>query len=158
MSLKERLEQDMKEALKAREAGRTRLSVIRMVRAAIKNEEIERGHPLSDDEVVQVLARERRQRQEALEEYRRAGREDLVQQMEAEIEVLASYLPAPLSEAELTRLAEEVIAEVAARGPQDMGKVMGRLMPRIRGRAEGSEASRIVRDLLARQAQQGSPR
>ncbi|GAB6877207.1 GatB/YqeY domain-containing protein [Thermaerobacter litoralis] len=152
MSLKERLEQDMKEAMKAREAGKTRLSVIRMARAAIKNEEIERGHPLSDDEVLQVLAREKRQRQEALEEYRRAGRDDLVQQMEAEIQVLAAYLPEPLSEAELTLLAEEVIAQVGARGPQDMGKVMGQLMPRIRGRAEGSDASRIVRELLSRMA------
>ncbi|QIA27942.1 GatB/YqeY domain-containing protein [Thermaerobacter sp. PB12/4term] len=150
MSLKERLEQDMKEAMKAREAGKTRLSVIRMARAAIKNEEIERGHPLSDDEVLQVLAREKRQRQEALEEYRRAGRQDLVEQMEEEIQVLASYLPEPLTEAELTLLAEEVIAQVGARGPQDMGKVMGQLMPRIRGRAEGSDASRIVRELLGR--------
>ncbi|EKP94965.1 GatB/YqeY domain-containing protein [Thermaerobacter subterraneus] len=150
MSLKERLEQDMKEAMKAREAGKTRLSVIRMARAAIKNEEIERGHPLSDDEVLQVLAREKRQRQEALEEYRRAGRQDLVEQMEEEIQVLASYLPEPLTEAELALLAEEVIAQVGARGPQDMGKVMGQLMPRIRGRAEGSEASRIVRELLSR--------
>ncbi len=150
MSLKERLEQDMKEAMKAREAGKTRLSVIRMARAAIKNEEIERGHPLSDDEVLQVLAREKRQRQEALEEYRRAGRQDLVEQMEEEIQDLASYLPEPLTEAELALLAEEVIAQVGARGPQDMGKVMGQLMPRIRGRAEGSEASRIVRELLSR--------
>lgn len=155
MSLKERLEQDMKEAMKAREAGKTRLSVVRMARAAIKNEEIERGHPLSDDEVLQVLAREKRQRQEALEEYRRAGRQDLVEQMEAEIQVLASYLPEPLSKAELTLLAEEVIAQVGARGPQDMGKVMGQLMPRIRGRAEGSDASRIVRELLGRVNQQG---
>lgn len=149
MSLKQRLEDDMKEALKAREAGKTRLSVIRLARAAIKNEEIERGHELSDDEVLEVLAREKKQRQEAIEEYRKAGREDLVAQLEEELAILADYLPAPLSEAELTALAERVIAEVGAQGPQDMGKVMGRLMPQIRGRAEGAEASRIVRQLLA---------
>ncbi|HEY8394901.1 MAG TPA: GatB/YqeY domain-containing protein [Thermaerobacter sp.] len=151
MSLKQRLENDMKEALKAREAGRTRLSVIRMVRAAIKNAEIERGHELTDDEVLEVLAREKKQRQEALEEYRRAGRQDLVEQIEAELAIIAGYLPAPLSEEELTELARRVIAEVGARGPQDMGKVMGRLMPQIRGRAEGAEASRIVRQLLSGQ-------
>ena len=152
MSLKQRLENDMKEALKAREAGKTRLSVIRLARAAIKNAEIERGHELTDEEVLEVLAKEKRQRQEALEDYRRAGRQDLVQQIEEELAILAEYLPAPLSEAELTALAEQVIAEVGARGPQDMGKVMGQLMPRIRGRAEGAQASRIVRELLARQA------
>lgn len=149
MSLRQRLENDMKEALRAREAGRTRLSVIRMVRAAIKNVEIERGHELSDDEVLEVLAREKKQRQEALEEYRKAGRQDLVAQIEEELAIIAGYLPAPLSEEELTELARQVISEVGASGPQDMGKVMGRLMPRIRGRAEGADASRIVRQLLA---------
>lgn len=151
MSLKQRLENDMKDALRAREAGRTRLSVIRMVRAAIKNAEIERGHELSDDEVLEVLAKEKKQRQEALEEYRRAGRQDLVRQLEEELAIIADYLPAPLSEEELTELARRVIAEVGATGPQDMGKVMGRLMPQIRGRAEGAEASRIVRQLLSGQ-------
>jgi len=151
MSLKQRLENDMKDALRAREAGRTRLSVIRMVRAAIKNTEIERGHELTDDEVLEVLAKEKKQRQEALEEYRRAGRQDLVRQLEEELAILADYLPAPLSEEELTELARQVIAEVGASGPQDMGKVMGRLMPQIRGRAEGAEASRIVRQLLSGQ-------
>ncbi|HEY8415520.1 MAG TPA: GatB/YqeY domain-containing protein [Thermaerobacter sp.] len=151
MSLKQRLENDMKDALRAREAGRTRLSVIRMVRAAIKNAEIERGHELSDDEVLEVLAKEKKQRQEALEEYRRAGRQDLVRQLEEELAIIADYLPAPLSEEELTELARRVIAEVGATGPQDMGKVMGRLMPQIRGRAEGAEASRIVRRLLSGQ-------
>lgn len=149
MSLKERLENDMKEALKAREAGKTRLSVIRLVRAAIKNAEIERGRPLSDEEVLDVLAKEKRQRQEALADYRRANREDLIRQLEAELAVLSDYLPAPLSEAELADLAQEVIRQVGAQGPQDMGKVMGRLMPLVRGRAEGADASRIVRQLLA---------
>ncbi|PZN10401.1 MAG: aspartyl-tRNA amidotransferase [Bacillota bacterium] len=122
-----------------------------MVRAAIKNTEIERGHELTDDEVLEVLAKEKKQRQEALEEYRRAGRQDLVRQLEEELAILADYLPAPLSEEELTELARQVIAEVGASGPQDMGKVMGRLMPQIRGRAEGAEASRIVRQLLSGQ-------
>lgn len=143
-----RLEADMKEALKARQE--VRLRTVRMLRNALKNAEIERRRPLTEDEVLQVLGRELKLRQEALEEYRKAGREQQARELEEEIAVVRSYLPQPLDEEELRRLARAVIAEVGAQGPQDVGKVMGALMPRVRGRAEGATVSRIVREELAR--------
>lgn len=148
MSLVKRLEEDMKNALRAREEGRLRLSVIRLARAAVKNREIELKRPLTDAEVMDVLAREIRQRRDVLPDYRRAGREDLVRQLEQEIAVLQEYLPAPLTEEELREHAREVIAQVGARTVKDLGKVMGPLMARVRGRAEGQEVQRVVRELL----------
>lgn len=148
MTLKERLEQDMREALKAREAGRLRLSVIRLARAAIKNAEIARGRPLADNEVAEVLRREIRQRQEALPDFERAGRAERVAELRQEIAVLEGYLPAQLSEREVEDLARQAIAETGASGLRDMGRVMAALMPRVKGRADGSLVSAAVRRLL----------
>lgn len=138
----------MKEALKARQE--IRLRTIRMLRNALKNAEIDKRRPLSEDEVLQVLGRELKLRQEALEEYRKAGRAEQAREIEEEIAVVRAYLPEPLDEAALRELARAAIAEVGAQGPQDMGKVMGALMPRVRGRAEGALVSRIVREELSR--------
>lgn len=148
MSLKERLKEDMKAAMRAREEGRIRLETIRMVQAALKNAEIERQRDLTDDEVLAVIAREVKQRQEALAEFERGGRQDLVDRTQAEIAVLTDYLPEPLSTEAIQELARQAIAQVGARGPADMGKVMQALMPQVRGRADGREVSRIVRELL----------
>lgn len=148
MSLKERLREDMKAAMRAREEGRIRLETIRMVQAALKNAEIERQRDLTDDEVLAVIAREVKQRQEALAEFERGGRQDLVDRTQAEIAVLTDYLPEPLSTEAIQELARQAIAQVGARGPADMGKVMQALMPQVRGRADGREVSRIVRELL----------
>lgn len=149
MDVKERLQEDMKSAMKAREAGRVRLSVIRMARAAIKNAEIERRHGLDDGEVLEVLARELKLRRESLEEFRRAGRSEAVRSLEEEIAVLEEYLPQQLGEAEIRERAGQVIAEIGAVGPGDLGKVMSTLMPQVRGLADGKEVNRIVRELLS---------
>lgn len=146
MSLTQRLEQDMKTALKNKD--KTKLGVIRMIRSSIKNAEIERGRPLEEGEVLEVVARELKQRKESLLEFEKAGRSELAEKVKAEIAVVESYLPAPLSEEELRELARQVIAEVGASAPADMGKVMKEIIPRVKGRAGGKEVSRIVRGLL----------
>ncbi|WP_026960927.1 GatB/YqeY domain-containing protein [Alicyclobacillus herbarius] len=147
MSLAERLSDDLKQAMKNRDKLRT--SVIRMVRSALKNREIETGAPLTEDDVLAVLQKEVKQRKDSLESFKAAGRTDLAEQAEAEIAVLGEYLPKPLDEAELKALAVEVIREVGAASKADMGKVMGQLMPQIRGRADGKTAQRIVQELLS---------
>ena len=151
MTLEERLLADMKEAMKAREAGKTRLAVIRMARAALKNAEIAKGHKLSDPEIIAVLAHEVKERQDSIPEFARGGREDLVAKLEEEIRILKGYLPAQLSEDEIRGLARETIAQVHAMGPRDRGTVMGALMPKTKGRADGRLVNRIVRELLEQQ-------
>lgn len=150
-SLKDRLLDDMKDAMKNKKndpVAALRLNVIRMARATIKNEEINKRKELNDQEVIEVLAREVKQRKEALEEYRRLGQEREVQKLEDELKILQDYLPEQLSEEELVRLVREVIEEVGARKPGDLGKVMKEIMPRVRGRADGKTVNRIVREEL----------
>lgn len=149
MTLKERLDADMKEAMRAKEEGRTRLSVIRMVRSAIKYVEIEQKQALNDEGVLAVLAREVKQRQDVLPEYEHSGRTDLVVKLHDELEVLRGYLPEPLSEGELRSEIERVIEAVGAQGAKDMGRVMAQLMPKVRGRADGQTVNRLVKELLA---------
>jgi hypothetical protein len=149
MTLEERLLADMKEAMKAREEGKTRLSVIRMVRAALKNAEIARGNKLSEPEVIEVLAREVKERQDSIPEFARGGRQDLVAKLEEEIRILKEYLPSQLSEDEIRNLARETIAKVGAAGPRDLGKVMAALIPQTKGRADGRLVNQIVRELLS---------
>lgn len=146
MSLTQRLEQDMKAAMKNKD--KAKLGVIRMLRSAIKNMEIERGRPLEEDEVLDVLARELKQRKESLQEFEKAGRSELAEKVKAEIAVVETYLPAPVSQEELRELARQVIDEVGASTPADMGKVMKEIIPRVKGRADGKEVNRIVRQLL----------
>ncbi len=148
MSLQDRLYEDMKKAMKAREAGKLRLSVIRMSRAALKNRAIELGHDLSDDEAIEVLAKEVKMRRDAALEYQRAGRQERMAQLESEIKILKEYLPRQLSNNEITQLAREVIDSVGANNERDLGKVMGVLMPKVKGRADGRLVNQIVRDLL----------
>lgn len=139
----------MKAAMKAGEAGRTQLAVIRLARAAMQNAEIEKLRPLTDDEVREVLGREVRQRKDAAEEYRRLGRADRAGTLEAEIRILQAYLPEELDEAQLRTIAAEVIAQMGAASPADLGKVMGPLMARVKGRADGRLVNAVVRELLA---------
>ncbi len=148
MSLVEQLAADMKEAMKARQE--VRLRTIRMLRAALKNAEIDRKRPLSEDEVLEVLSKELKIRQESLAEFQRAGRTEQASELEEEIRVVRSYLPEPLSDEELRALAQAAIAEVGAAGPRDMGRVMGVLMPKVRGRADGAKVSQVVREELTR--------
>ncbi|MHC1715656.1 MAG: GatB/YqeY domain-containing protein [Acidaminococcaceae bacterium] len=148
MSIKDLLTEDMKQAMKDKESGKLRLSVIRMARANIKNIEIDEKRELNDDEVLAVLVKEVKMRQDSLEEFAKAGRDELVEQAKQEIAILRKYLPEQLSDEELRALVEEAVAETGAAGPKDMGKVMAALMPKTRGRADGKRINTMVRELL----------
>ncbi|NLG86048.1 MAG: GatB/YqeY domain-containing protein [Firmicutes bacterium] len=148
MTIQDRLFADMKEALKAREEGKVRLSTIRMARAAIKNAEIAKGHSLNDEETIEVLAKEVKERQDSIPEFARGGRDDIVTKLEEEISILREYLPAPLSERDIRQLAQKAIEEVGATSQRDLGKVMGAIIPKTRGRADGRLVNKIVRELL----------
>lgn len=148
MGLKARLEQELKEALKAKDP--LRVSVIRLLSALIKNREIEKRGELSEAELLQTVVSSCKLRKEAIEEYRRAGREDLAAKEEEELRILERYLPPPLSPEELRRKVEEVVAQVGASSLKDVGKVMARLMPEIAGRADGRLANEIVKEVLSR--------
>lgn len=148
MSLKDRLVEDMKVAMRAKEEGKVRLSVIRMTRAAIKNAEIDKRIEFSDEQVIEVLAREVKMRRDSIEEFSKANRPDTVKALEEEISVLMEYLPQQLSEGEIRQLAQEIIAAVGAQGPKDLGKVMGSITPKTKGRADGKLVNQIVRELL----------
>jgi uncharacterized protein YqeY len=136
----------MREALKAREP--VRLGALRMLAAAVKNREVELGRILSDEEVREVVAREVKRRREAVEAYDRAGREDRARREREEQAVLEAYLPAPLSEQEVDALIEEAVSSTGARGPGDVGKVMGFVMGRARGRVDGRAVQARVRERL----------
>lgn len=148
MSLQDRLTDDMKQAMKDREAGKLRLSVIRMARASIKYVEIDRGKQLSDDEVLDVLAKEVKMRRDSLEEFKKGNRPDLVENLEREIAILMQYLPQQLDESEIRTLVAEAVAQTGAAGPKEMGKVMAALMPKVKGRADGKLVNAIVKELL----------
>ena len=148
MTLKDRLVEDMKIAMKAKEEGKVRLSVIRMVRAAIRNSEIDGKIEFTDAQVIEVLARELKQRRDELEEFKKADRPETVQALEKEISILMEYLPQQLSEGEIRQLIQETVAAVGAQGPKDLGKVMGVLSPKTKGRADGKLVNLLVRELL----------
>jgi uncharacterized protein YqeY len=149
LSLKDRLLEDMKVAMKAKEEGKVRLSVIRMARAAIKNAELDKNCELDDAQVVEVLARELKMRRDAMEEFSKANRPDRVQELQIEADILMEYLPQQLTEEEIQHIAEEIIAETGAQGPKDLGKVMKIIAPRVKGRADGKLVNQIVRTLLS---------
>jgi uncharacterized protein YqeY len=146
MSLQDRLEAAMRDAMRARDEQRTQ--TLRMAMAAAHNLKIERRRDLTDDEVVDVLTRQVKQRRESIEMYRAGGREDRAAAEEAEAAILAEFLPEQLGEAEVEALARAAIAESAASTPADLGRVMGRLSPQTRGRADGRLVSDVVRRLL----------
>ena len=148
MTLKDRLVEDMKVAMKAKEEGKVRLSVIRMARAAIKNAEIDKKIEFNDDQVIEVLAREMKLRRDAHEVFEKADRPETVKSLEEEMVVLMDYLPQQLSEGEIRQLVQETIATVGAQGPKDLGKVMGVLSPKTKGRADGKLVNLIVREIL----------
>lgn len=150
MSIKDKLMEDMKQAMKDKESGKVRLSVIRMVRAGIKNIEINERKDLSDEEVLDVIAKELKMRRDSVEEFSKANRTDLVEQTQAEIAVLMDYLPKQLSEAEVRALVTETICRINAKDIKDMGKVMAALMPKVKGRADGKMVNSIVREELSK--------
>ncbi|MXX02261.1 MAG: GatB/YqeY domain-containing protein [Gemmatimonadetes bacterium] len=147
MALKERLTDDMKSALRNRET--VRLGLVRMIRAQIKNREIAKGSELVDEEAVEVVTSLIKSRREALEFAVKGDRQDLVAQAEEELEILASYLPEQLSDEEIRSVVREAIEQSGAAGPGDLGRIMGAVMPRVKGRADGRLVNTIVRECLA---------
>jgi len=143
----EKLFMDQKEAMKSK--NRFYLSVIRMLRAELQNAEIAKNAPLNDQEELAILTREVKRRKEALGDYVRSGRQDLITDLKREIEILSKYLPEQLSEDMLVRIVKEAIIESGAKSKQEMGKVMSLLMPRVKGKADGS----LVRELVDKNLQ-----
>ena len=148
MTLRDRLTEDMKQAMKDKEAGKLKLSVIRMVRSAAKNIEIDRHKELDDNELLEVVAKEVKMRKDSLEEFRKANRPDLLAALEQEIAILMEYLPEQMTEAEVRSLVTQAVADAQASSPKDMGKVMALLMPKVKGRADGKLVNSIVKELL----------
>ncbi len=146
MSLREKLVEDLKAAMRAGDT--LKVAVIRLARSEIQNAEIAKARSLTDEELVEVLAREGKRRREAIEQFHKGGRTDLVNKEAAELRILEGYLPQQLSEAEITGIAQEVIAELHATCKADKGKVMSALMQRVRGRADGKLASQVVDRML----------
>lgn len=146
MSLKQRLQKDMIKAMK--EKNKERLSVIRLAKAAIVNAEKEKTRELDEDEVIAVLSKEVKQRKDALSDYEKAGRQDIIDKINKEIEILLEYLPQQLTEDEIAEIVSQTIFEVGANSIKDMGKVMKELMPKLRGRADGKLVNKLVRQQL----------
>lgn len=146
MNLSERLNEDMKQAM--RDKDKFGLSVIRMLRSAIKNAEINEKRSLSDEEVLEILQREVKQRKDSLQEFTKAGRDDLAVDVQAEIAIINKYLPEQMSEEEIKAVVQQTIQEVGASSKADMGKVMGALMPKVKGRADGRLVNQIVQQFL----------
>lgn len=146
MSLRERLSEDLKCAMKTGDT--LKVSVIRLALSEARNTEIAKGHTLTDEELLEVLGRESKKRRESIEQFEKAGRADLVDKESAELRILADYLPQQLSEAEITGIAQEVISELQPTSKADKGKVMAALMPKVRGRADGKLVSQVVDRML----------
>ena len=147
MSRIEEIEGELKEAMKARDAERR--DALRLILNALKSSEKELQRPLSEDEELQVLQRERKRRVEAAEAFRSGGREEQAEAEERELDVLEEFMPEPLSEDEIEEIVDDAIAEVGATSMADLGRVMADVMPQIAGRADGSAVSQIVREKLA---------
>ena len=147
MSLVERIEEEVKEAMLAREAARR--DALRLILNSLRSAEKELQRPLSEDEELQVLQRERKRRTEAAEAFRAGGREEQAALEEAELEILQEFMPEPLSEEDLERIVDDAIAETGATNMRDMGRVMADVMPQIAGRADGSAVGQLVREKLA---------
>ena len=146
MSLRVRLSEDMKLAMKSKD--KFRLSVIRMVRAAIQNVEIDKQIELSDDEVLVVLNREVKQRKDSLQEFKNANRDDLASKTEQEIAILMEYMPQQLTDDEIDALVQEAVTETGASSKKDIGNVMKYLITKIQGRADGKLVNQIVQKYL----------
>lgn len=146
MSLTDQLMTDIKTAMKSQD--KTALSVIRMLKSALMNKKIELGHVLTDQEEAQVVASQMKQQKDSLADFQKGGRDDLVAQTQAQIKVLQQYLPQQLSKAELQQIVQQSAAEIQATSAADFGKLMKTVMPKVRGRADGSLVNQIVKAFL----------
>lgn len=147
MTLQEKLRADLRQAMKGRDSKRS--SLIRLVLAGVKNAEIDKGAPLDDSGVIDIISREVKQHRESISEFGKGNRADLVAKEEDELALLLEYLPLQMSREEIAEAARKVIEQVGARGPGDKGKVMSQLMPQLKGKAEGREINDVVSELLA---------
>ena len=147
MSLIAEVEEELKEAMRARDAERR--GALRLILNALRSAQKELGRPLKEEEELQVLQRERKRRLEAAEGFRSGGREEQAVKEERELEVLEEFMPEPLSEEELERIVDDTIAETGATSLRDLGRVMADVMPQVAGRADGSAVSQLVREKLA---------
>lgn len=147
MRVLDQLNEDMKEAMRAKE--RDRLTTIRMIKSSIQNEEISKGRALNAEEELAILSREKKQRLESYEEFKKANRTDLLEKIEAELAVVDKYLPEQLADDEVRKIVEESITEVNAESMKDMGAVMNAVMPKVQGRADGKLVNTFVREQLS---------
>jgi hypothetical protein len=146
MSLKERILQDVKDAMRARE--KARLATIRLITAAIKQREVDERIELDDAQVLAVLDKMVKQRRESISQFEKAGRDDLIAQESSELEIIQTYLPKQLTEAEITALIDTAMAATGAASIKDMGKVMGQLKPKLQGRADMGAVSALIKARL----------
>ena len=131
-----------------RAKDKERLAVIRMLKASLQNEEIKVGHELNADEELTILSREMKQRRDSLAEFEKAGREDLSEKVKIEIAIVENYLPAQLSDEEIRQIVAQAIADTGATSAKEFGKVMGAVMPKVKGKADGNQVNAIVKELL----------
>ena len=143
MSLLQDLTKDMVAAMKSRD--KETLNTVRMLKAAVKNEQIDKGHELTPDEEVAVMSREYKQRKESLEEFKKAGRDDLVKQTQAEMKIVEKFLPKQLSADEVKKVVDDTIDQLGASGMKDFGKVMGAAMGKLKGQADGKIVNQTVK-------------
>ncbi|MBF1050758.1 MAG: GatB/YqeY domain-containing protein [Peptostreptococcaceae bacterium] len=146
MNLKEQLTNDLKESMKNKE--QVKKSVVTLIRAAIKQKEVDERVELNDEAVLDIISKQMKQRNDALEEFKKAGRDDLISQTEEEIQVLLSYLPKQLTDDELRVLIKEAIDKTGASSSKDMGKIMGILMPKTKGKADGKRINTLVSEFF----------
>jgi hypothetical protein len=147
VNLAESIRQSLLDATKAKD--KSRISILRMIRSALQNREKDLRHPLSDDEVIEVLSSLAKKAKESIEQFSKGGRQDLVEKEEAELKVILSFMPQQLDEEGIRSVLQDVISEVGAKGPKDLGPVMKAAMARLKGRAEGRVVQQIARDLLS---------
>ena len=147
MPLSEKITEDLKEAMKAKE--KLRISCLRMLKSNLKNRQVEKGETLSDAEIQSIISSMIKKGREAAKEFKEGGRADLAAKEEEEIKFLYSYLPEQLQPDEIERIIKETISELSAQGPKDLGRVMKAAMARIAGRAQGKEVNEIARKLLS---------
>jgi hypothetical protein len=146
MGLQDKIEADTKDALKS--GAKDKVSTLRMLNAALKNKQIDKRRPLTEDEVVETVRSLIKQRRDSVEQFAKGGRQDLVDKETAEIAVLEAYLPAQLSREELDAMVRDAVAQTGAQGAKDMGKVMKALIPMVGGRADGKLVSELVKHAL----------
>ena len=146
MSLKERLMDDLKTSMKNKD--RTRKNTVTMLRAAIKQREIDEKIELTDEDIIEVIAKQVKQKRDSIEDFKKADRQDLLDITVEEIDILSAYLPEQLTEEEIDEIVKAAIDEVGANSSKDIGKVMGKLMPQVKGKADGGIVNRIVRQYL----------